>query len=212
MPEKKVNLREVFDKAKTKGRATGRTQFVFQGKADKVPANDFRTLRRFAANQMYEGVHYSVKAMTALAQVVRFLEELHDMEHRMADSGLLVEAPEFRKSLEEQQKRIAVLKPILSSLAKDRARRIKEAVDMENELEREARRQRRAEEQKKAKKAKKKKAATQKLEPFEESGAPTLNLDPTLISKATQALTLDPENLQVNPKKAQKSEKPNTGR
>ncbi len=171
---------------------------------DKTPYADHRLLARVMTNQVYETVHDATVARDALMRTHRHLDAIFDRETKLADSGLLDsdEAAALRKGLLLQGERLTALRDMLKSLNDDRSRRLRELVVMEEAVEMESARQR------KAAAAQTKTAEQLVYEGYEESGAPTIDLDPTLLAEATRGLLADPD--AFNPKAAGKSQKRNT--
>lgn len=188
-------------------------KFVFEGD-QKVAADNKRLLRRMTSERMYEQVQHSTRAVDALSVALRFMDHIRELDQALLDSKLLRNSEELQSHIAEQEKLIQALTPIRAAMQRARARRIRETVELEKDLEREAfRQQRSAQAAAKEKKKKNKTAAPIRLEPHEEDGSPTLNLDPTLLAEATKALTLEPDSLFPGTKQAKttgKSKKKHT--
>lgn len=214
----KTNLGE-FIKQQAEKRATAKS--VYTAKAKKVPKflrdkkvakEDHRVLRRFMMNHIFENIHAATNALASLQRTQHMLGAIAERDNKLAESGLMEDdRAKFKSERQRQDKVRSAINALLRELAGDRQRRIREAVEMEETLEREDRRQRRDEQIKvlAAKKKKPKVAAEVKYEGSDEPGTPTINLDPTLIAEATRGLLADPD--KINPKAAAKSTKRNSG-
>jgi len=173
----------------------------------KVKQADHRVFARFMKTQGYENVHDATQARDAIQRAHRHLDTIFQRDTNFANSGLLgEEKEEIRKDLKRQGKLLVLLRAALKEVSDDRARRLHELVELEEALEREAVRQR-IEAERKLKSARKLAQVT--YQTYEEPGAPTINLDPTLIAEATRGLRADPD--KINRKAAGNSRKRNTG-
>jgi hypothetical protein len=158
----------------------------------KVPAEDRRVFKKFAAHQQYDNLHYATQALRSIEQGVRWLAALEDASVKLLASGLLGTPNPVANDVEKQRKLLAALAPVMDQLRQDRTERLKEVSEMEDQLHQEYRSQQRAHEIKRAKEAKalQKQAAEQQLAEREEPTVPGVDLDPTLLAQSVKALNL----------------------
>jgi len=178
-------------------------RFAWEGK-HKVSSDNKKMLRRFAGNRIYEVIDSLTRASNAIQAAIQFLRNALEVDEGFLDSKLVHDSNgELRRLVQEQGKRLQGLDTLLKSVQADRAQRIKDAVELEGDLERELLRQHRQSQKKIT--GKKKKKSHLRLDQNEEDGSPTVHLDPTLLGEATKALTLDPKHFpgakQAKPKK-----------
>lgn len=187
-------------------------------KAARIPAADKRVLEKFLLSQQYDALHYSTQALRSIEQGLRWWAALHEASSKLALSGL--PAPPLEE-VAGQQEILALIQAIAAQLQKDRARRLAQAVDTEQELEREWWKQIRAQQKKAAADAKAKASPTRasnlaaaskvamehQLAEREEPKVPGVNLDPKLLRQSVEALNLKEANQDTPPEKPRRKRK-----
>lgn len=169
--------------------------FAFQ-QDSKVPAADLRVLQRFAVNQQYDNLHLATQALRSIEQGVRWLGALEKVTGKLRASGLVRDQTAVDDDLARQQDMLAALHPVLEQLREDRADRLREVDEMEQQLQEESRRQlnQQLNQQRKRKEAVRlalaKQAAEVQLAEREEPVVPGMNLDPKLLAQSVKALNL----------------------